>query len=436
MFAERFRSHHDAEERLSRLLNPGGPGRRPGGGAAVSRDHAGDLDARLGDGNVPGPGAASAVYIHVPYCDRICAFCNLNRKEAKGADMDDYAAHLTAEIEAWGRYPYTQNSRFAAVYLGGGTPTILGARRLQTILGAVRDNLPLAEDCEITLETTQHNLDPENAAILEKAGVNRISLGIQTISARGRKILGRTLPEDRAREHLRSLRESFGGVLGIDIIYSYPGQTREELLADAELCAASGIDSVSFYSLMIQEGSALARSIADNTTPFDRSLAGEQELHNLFYRSLREAGFELLELTKLVRPGRDRYRYIEAQYGRGDILPVGSGAGGRLAGFSVYSPAPGRRLVSPLDPRYEKYHRILGLLEFARYDPALLWGELDPGARESALRCLAALAEQGLLEAPGTGGAYSPTAEGVFWGNNMAAAILEAAISGAAGGSQ
>jgi oxygen-independent coproporphyrinogen-3 oxidase len=436
MFAERFRSHHDAEDRLARLLNPDGSGRgrggRPGGSSAPP-DHNGALEERLRDGTVPDSGAVAGVYLHVPYCDRICAFCNLNRKDVKGADLDAYAAGLVAEIEGWGRYPYIRNSRFSAVYLGGGTPTILGPRRLQAVLGALKENLPLAEDCEITVETTQHNLGPGNAAILEKAGVNRLSVGIQTISARGREILGRTLPEDRAREHLRSLREAFGGVLGIDIIYSYPGQTREELLGDAELCADSGVDSVSFYSLMIHEGSALARSIAEKTTVFDRTLAGEEELHNLFYRSLREAGFDLLELTKLARPGMDRYRYIEAQYGRGDLLPIGSGAGGRLAGFSVYSQAPGRRFVSPLNPLYEKYHRMLGRLEFARYDPEPLCGELDAVAREAALRCLAALAEQGLLEASGSGGAYSPTAAGVFWGNNIAAELLEAAIQGERG---
>jgi oxygen-independent coproporphyrinogen-3 oxidase len=434
MFAERFRSHHDAEDRLARLLHPEGSGSgrggRPGrgGGSEAPPDHGEALEERLRDGTVP-DSAVAGVYIHVPYCDRICAFCNLNRKDAKGADLDAYADGLIAEIEGWGRYPYIRNSRYSAVYLGGGTPTVLGPRRLQAVLGALKENLSLAEDCEITVETTQHNLSPGNAAILEKAGVNRLSVGIQTIAARGREILGRTLPEDRAREHLRALREAFGGVLGIDIIYSYPGQTREELLGDAELCADSGVDSVSFYSLMIQEGSALARSIAEKTILFDRSVAGEEALHNLFYRSLREAGFDLLELTKLAKPGRDRYRYIEAQYGRGDLLPVGSGAGGRLAGFSVYSPAPGRRFVSPLNPHDEKYYRMLGRLEFARYDPEPLCGDLDAGAREAARRCLAGLAERGLLEAAGNG-AYSPTTAGVFWGNNIAAELVEAAIRG------
>jgi oxygen-independent coproporphyrinogen-3 oxidase len=434
MFAERFRSHHDAEARLFRLLNPGGgSGRRPGsrGDSSPSLDHSGELEARLRDGGAPESGAAAGVYIHIPYCDRICAFCNLNRKELQGADTEAYAARLVSEIEAWGGYPYVRNRQFGAVYLGGGTPTVLSAPQLQAVLGALRDNLPLAEDCEITVETTQHNLSPEKAAILERAGANRISVGIQTISGRGRELLGRTLPAERARERLRALREGFTGVVGIDIIYSYPGQTREDLLGDAELCIASGVDSVSFYSLMIHEGSALARGIAEKRIAFDRSIAGDRELHNLFYRSLREAGFDLLELSKLARPGRDRYRYIELQYGRGEILPIGAGAGGRVAGFSVYSPEPGRRVVSPLDPRYEKYHRMLGALEFARYDPALLCGELEPGPEDAVRRRLAALADRGLLEAAETGGVYRPTADGVFWGNNMAADILEAAIGGA-----
>jgi oxygen-independent coproporphyrinogen-3 oxidase len=431
MFTERFRSHHDAEDVLSRLLNPAErPGGRRGSRDASSPPQDRALEERLRDGDAPDRDAA--VYIHVPYCDRICSFCNLNRKELQGADREDYTARLVSEIQAWGSYPAVRNRRFGAVYMGGGTPTVLSARQLGAVLGALKDNLPLTEDCEITVETTQHNLDAEKAAALERAGVNRLSLGIQTISGRGRELLGRTLPERGARERLRALREGFGGVLGIDIIYSYPGETPEELLGDAELCLDYGIDSVSFYSLMIHEGSALARSIAEKTLFFDRSITGDRELHHLFYSALIRGGFTLLELTKLVRPGRDRYRYIGVQYGRGDILPVGSGAGGRIAGFSVYSPAPGRRFVAALDPGQEKYHRMLGNLELARYDPALLCGELDEGAGEATVRRLAALAEQGLLEAAPSGGAYRPTAEGVFWGNNMAAEILEAAI-GAAG---
>ncbi|MDR1909983.1 MAG: coproporphyrinogen III oxidase family protein [Spirochaetaceae bacterium] len=441
MFTERYRSHHDAEAHLARLLKPapisggrpGGPGERPGGGAAgkpMPGDYSGELEERLrGESGAAGAGASGAgVYIHIPYCDRICTFCNLNRKESGGADLEAYTGYLVSEIKTWGAYRYIREGSFSAVYLGGGTPTVLSTRQLETLLKALKDNLPLSGDCEITVESAQHNLGPEKAAALERAGVNRFSLGIQTVSERGRALLGRTLPEEKAREHLRALRENFGGVLGIDIIYSYPGETLAELRQDAELCINSGIDSVSFYSLMIQEGSALARSIADKAVTFERSIESDRAAHRLFYQTLKEAGFSLLELTKLARPGRDRYRYIRVQYGRGDLLPIGSGAGGRIAGFPVYSLAPGRRFVSPGTGPSEKYHRMLGLLEFARYDPALLCGELDPEAGAAVRGALSALAGEGLLEKTEDGG-YSPTAEGVFWGNNMAAAILEAAVT-------
>jgi hypothetical protein len=102
-----------------------------------------------------------------------------------------------------------------------------------------------------------------------------------------------------------------------------------------------------------------------------------------------------------------------------------------MAGFSLYSAGPGRRFIAPLDPRHETYRRMLGLLEFARYDPALLCGELDAEPREAVERCLAGLTERGLLEAEETGGVCRPTEAGVFWGNNMAAEILEAAIGAA-----
>jgi oxygen-independent coproporphyrinogen-3 oxidase len=399
------------------------------------------VEAKLGEaprGKGPGPSPAGdsgetasrprGIYIHVPHCDRICSFCNLNRSERKGADLEAYTAYLIDEIKMYGRWPYIQGQPFDAVYFGGGTPTVLGTEQFSRVLKALGDTIPLKKDCEISVESTLHNLGAEKAAALERAGVNRFSVGIQTFSDPGRETLGRTWDGKKALEQVRALRAAFGGILCLDIIYSYPGEKPEEVSYDAGCCAALPADSVSFYSLMVHPGSALGKSLESGELAFNRDLEFDKERHHLFYRGLRERGFELLELSKLARPGRDRYQYIRVRYDNGDIIPIGAGAGGNIAGIPVYSMAQGRRFVSAPDRRYEKYHKILGYLQFGLYDAGRIAGALGEEAKKAVEERIRCFRRQGFLEEAAPGAPLSLSADGVFWGNNIAVDILTAAI--------
>jgi oxygen-independent coproporphyrinogen-3 oxidase len=423
MFTERFRSHHDAEHSLEALLGkPKGPVQK-----LLTMQPWSAVEAKLRE---PPSGKPRGIYIHVPHCDTICSFCNLNRKERKGADLDAYAAYIAGELKAYGAYPYIRDQPFDAVYFGGGTPTVLTADQFSVILDALHRHIPLAADCEITVESTQHNLGAKKAAALAAMGVNRFSIGIQTFSDRGRKLLGRTYSGEKALEDLHAVRAAFGGALGIDIIYSYPDQSVEEINRDAEICVSSDVDSVSFYSLMIHHGSALAKSIDKGETRFVRDIESDRERHNLFYHKLIESGFTLLELSKLARPGRDAYKYIHIQYENGDLVPIGSGAGGKLAGFQIYSMSPGRRFISPFGKEYAGYYRLLGEFQFGLYDPARMARLLtSPEVEKAVLAKLQELRELGVLIPIPQSSAWVLSPDGVFWGNNIAVEVLKAAIT-------
>ncbi|MDR3146346.1 MAG: radical SAM protein [Treponema sp.] len=419
MFTERYRSHHDAERALSAALN------------VTKRSDTVDWAEVEKTLRKSPPGGKRGIYIHVPHCDRICTFCNLNRTERQGADLEAYAAYIIAEIKSYGAYPYVREQPFDAVYFGGGTPTVFSTDQFSRILEALRRHIPLTADSEISVESTQHNLGVKKAAALEARGVNRFSIGIQTFSGRGRELLGRTFNEERAREELLALRSAFTGALGIDIIYSYPGQSLEEINRDAEICVSSNIDSVSFYSLMIHRGSALGRSIEEGTLQFVRNVEWDRERHHAFYNKLTESGFTLLELSKLARPGRDAYRYIHIRYENGDLIPIGSGAGGSIAGYPVYSAAPGRRFVSPGNERYDRYYRMLGELQFGRYDPAKLTAGLGPEAEQAVTEKIGELSGRGFLNALPDSPVRVLSPDGVFWGNNIAVEVLRTAIDAA-----
>jgi oxygen-independent coproporphyrinogen-3 oxidase len=430
VFPERYRSHHDGERCLDALLG-NGPGKRILG--LITAGGWGAVEAKLkeapeGPAEGSSPARPRGIYIHVPHCDLICSFCNLNRTERKGADLDAYTAYLIGEIEMYGRQPYIRGRPFDAVYFGGGTPTVLSAEQFSLVLRALRDNIPLKRDCEITVESTLHNLGPEKAAVLERGGVNRFSIGIQTFSDRGRELLGRTWDGRRAMEQLRALRSAFGGVLCVDIIYSYPDEKPEEVSRDVDCCAGLPADSVSFYSLMIHPGSKLGKALESGAMVFDRDIEFDRERHHIFYRGLLDRGFELLELSKLARPGRDRYQYIRVRYDNGDIIPIGAGAGGNIAGMPVYSMAQGKRFVSAPNPRYQKYHRILGYLQFGLYDAERITAELDGEAKKAVEERIGHYLREGLLEETAPGARPRLSADGVFWGNNIAVDMLSAAV--------
>jgi oxygen-independent coproporphyrinogen-3 oxidase len=412
---ERLRSHHHVEQKLYGLLGVNMRRLNPLAPFALKKK----LKERPG-------GEPGGVYIHVPHCDRICSFCNLNRRLLKDTDLDAYTDFLVSQIRDYGKTAYVREKKIESLYFGGGTPTVLTTGHFARILEALRANFNLLPDCEISVETTQHNLGPEKAAALQSLGVNRFSVGIQTIAGRGRRLLGRSYSAAKAKEDFRAVRGVFTGSLCIDIIYSYPDQTLEELAEDAAFCVDYGVDSVSFYSLMIQKGSAMSDSIESERLAFNRTIESDRERHNRLYQLLREAGYDLLELTKLARREKDRYQYIYVQYDRKDCFPIGSGAGGRIGGFGVYSMSPAMRFVMAPNPKVEKYFRISGLLQYGDYTMEKLVSGLGDRGKEAVSELIAGFRDEGLLEQNGGGPVL--TADGVFWGSNMAAALLEAAI--------
>jgi oxygen-independent coproporphyrinogen-3 oxidase len=229
-----------------------------------------------------------------------------------------------------------------------------------------------------------------------------------------------------AEECLRELRQVFSGVLGIDIIYHYPDQPPAEVLHDAEVCAALGIDSVSFYSLMIQSGSLLSKTLADKATALIADIETDRALHNLFYDAMLTSGYELLELSKLARPQHDDYRYIKIRYDNGDVLPIGTGAGGSIGGHPVYEMAPHCRMVSKCDPTYDMYNQLLGRFQFGEYD-LTRFPPLSPEASAAVLARIQRFVDAGLLTRSGDT-SWRLTADGVFWGNNIAVDVLQASM--------
>jgi putative oxygen-independent coproporphyrinogen III oxidase len=249
------------------------------------------------------PGGPFGIYVHVPFCVTRCGYCDFNTytpAELGGVNPDAWLLVLRSELELAG-------ARLGAptvhtVFVGGGTPSLLGSARLATVLESVRDNFELASDAEVTTEANPESTWPEMFAGLRSAGYNRISLGMQSVAPRVLATLDRVHSPGRGVAAAReAMAEGFEHV-NLDLIYGTPGESDDDLRCSVDAAVDADVDHVSAYALVVEEGTALARRVrrGEIAAPDDDVLAHRYELVE---EQLSAAGFEWYEVSNWSRPG-------------------------------------------------------------------------------------------------------------------------------------
>lgn len=360
------------------------------------------------------------IYVHVPFCDKICSFCNMNRKQLDN-DLEDYTKFLVKEINKYREKTYVQKKRFSVIFFGGGTPTILKTHQLEKVLSTLREVFPLNEEYEFTFETTLHNLTWEKLEVMEKYGVNRLSIGIQTFSDRGRKLLNRTYNQEFVKNRLKEIKERFKGLVCLDIIYNYLDQSLEEVREDAKIVSEISPDSVSYYSLMIHDGSEISKDLSSGEKSFDYKTERDKELHDTFLNFLLENGYSILEHTKLTK-GTDSYRYIRNVHKLKDLIPIGVGAGGRVQNIELYHL---NKLVTFYSLDTEQVMKLKKISGITQYEHVQL-EELKNIVKEKyneIYKVLKELERKDYIHIEEN--SYRYTKKGIFWGNNISALLVE-----------
>jgi putative oxygen-independent coproporphyrinogen III oxidase len=249
------------------------------------------------------PGGPFGIYVHVPFCVTRCGYCDFNTytpAELGGVNPDAWLLVLRSELELAG-------ARLGAptvhtVFVGGGTPSLLGSARLAAVLESVRDNFELASDAEVTTEANPESTWPEMFAGLRSAGYNRISLGMQSVAPRVLATLDRVHSPGRSVAAAReAMAEGFEHV-NLDLIYGTPGESDDDLRRSVDAAIDADVDHVSAYALVVEEGTALARRVrrGEIAAPDDDVLAHRYELVE---EQLSAAGFEWYEVSNWSRPG-------------------------------------------------------------------------------------------------------------------------------------
>jgi len=264
-----------------------------------------------------------ALYVHIPWCIRKCPYCDFNSHEKRGEIPEaQYVEALIADLEfalpsIWGR-------RFASVFFGGGTPSLFSPEAIDRILAAVRARVPLAPDAEITLEANPGTFEQVKFAGFRAAGVNRLSLGVQSFNPIHLRALGRVHDEREARTAAAAALEIFGNV-NLDLMYALPGQTVEEARDDVVAALAFASPHLSFYHLTIEPNTLFHRH--PPPLPDDDAAA---DIADAVEGALTDAGYGHYETSAFARPGRESRHNLN--YWRfGDYLGIGAGAHSKLS---------------------------------------------------------------------------------------------------------
>jgi putative oxygen-independent coproporphyrinogen III oxidase len=277
----------------------------------------------------PNSGQPFGVYVHVPFCITRCGYCDFNTytpAELGGVNPDAWLQALGTELAL--AAARVDAPPVNTVFVGGGTPSLLGGQRLATLLDMVREHFTLAPDAEVSTEANPESTWPEFFAAIRTAGYTRVSLGMQSVAPRVLATLDRVHSPGRAAAAAReAMAEGFEHI-NLDLIYGTPGESDDDLIRSVEAAVEAGVDHVSAYALLVEDGTALARRVRSGelAAPDDDVLAHRYELVDA---RLSAAGLAWYEVSNWSRPGGE-CRHNLGYWDGGQWWGAGPGAHGYI----------------------------------------------------------------------------------------------------------
>ena len=263
-----------------------------------------------------------AIYIHVPFCARKCAYCDFASFAGREDAWEDYFAALHAEMDAWADCLRAYEAR--SVFFGGGTPSLVPAEYISGALNHLRRLLPFAPDCEITLEANPGTLTADKLEAYRRAGVNRLSIGVQSFDADLLRNLGRIHTPGQAVDAVRMAADAGFENLSIDLMYALPGQSMAQWSETLARAVSLPIRHISAYSLIVEPGTEMERRVecGEAHIPDDDLVNGMQRMA---VQRLAEHGLARYEISNFAVPGYES-RHNLTYWQDGDYLGLGSAA--------------------------------------------------------------------------------------------------------------
>lgn len=277
-----------------------------------------------------------SLYIHIPFCVQRCPFCSFVISIGKEKYIDSYLKALELEAKKY------KGSVLKTIYIGGGTPTHLAIAQLQKLVEIISQNFLYSSDAEFTVEANPDHFEEEKIVLLRKAGVNRLSLGVQSLNNNYLKFLGRTHDSRQAILAFKNLRQAGFGNISCDLMFSLPGQGIEEIEEDVRCLVALGGEHLSLYALTIEEGTKFFKQ---NMMLDDSSLRANQYVR--VAALLEHFGFRQYEVSNFAKPGRES-RHNGVYWQAGNYIGLGAGAHSHIDGRRFWNTANLQKYISNL----------------------------------------------------------------------------------------
>jgi oxygen-independent coproporphyrinogen-3 oxidase len=343
-----------------------------------------------------------ALYAHLPWCVRKCPYCDFNSHEKQDALPErEYVEALVADLE--GLLPSVWGRRVTSVFIGGGTPSLFSPASIDALLSAIRARIPLEPGAEVTLEANPGTAEAGRFRGYREAGVNRLSLGIQSFDDAKLKALGRIHSADEARRAIEMAQGAFDNV-NLDLMYGLPQQTVAQAQAEIAQAARWGTTHLSAYQLTIEPNTVFFSKppvLPSHDVAADMQLAVEE--------ALGADGFEHYETSAFARPGR-QCRHNLNYWEFGDYLGLGAGAHGKVS-FAErvtrherpklpreYMAQAGTLKESVIASRELPFEFMLNALRLVQGVPSNLFEERTGLPAAAVARRLSTAREKGLLE--------------------------------------
>lgn len=262
------------------------------------------------------------LYVHIPFCVKKCGYCDFLSWCGTSEEKETYVQALLKEIESYREF--ARGYRVSTVFVGGGTPSVLEAGQMEGVLGNIQEVFELEKKPEITLEMNPGTVTEEKLQCYKENGVNRLSIGLQSVKNEKLEVLGRIHSYEEFLESYELARKAGFTNISVDLISSIPGQKLEEWKEELAALSALSPEHISVYQLIIEAETPFYEKYAEH----EELLPDEEESREIYLWTgsfLKEQGYEQYEISNYAKPGKES-RHNLKYWERGDYLGLGLGA--------------------------------------------------------------------------------------------------------------
>ena len=366
------------------------------------------------------------LYVHIPFCVKKCNYCDFCSVPCDKDKVNEYVMNLLSEIESYKRIPKIEVD---TVFFGGGTPSIISAELFLKIASAIRNSFDLTENCEFSIEVNPATLDEKKTEAFIEAGVNRVSIGLQSIHENEMKILGRIHTYKEFEKTYRMVRDAGISNVNVDLMYGIPEQTSDSLKKTIESVISLSPEHISAYGLIVEEGTPFYEKRCELALPDEDT---EYDMYVMIHKTLTDAGYSHYEISNYARDGYQSKHNLK--YWRDEeYIGVGLAAHSYFSGKRFYNTEKFDEYFDGFGAKYRKAensscgidefeYAMLGLrlsegISLSEYEK--LFSKSFAVGKEEKLK---SYIEAGLMEI--SDGRLSFTAKGFYVSNSILADLL------------